>query len=325
MNRNEAKHLIEQTFNNPFGEVRFRRFIKNLLNELNEQKPFRDYHSGAYIRDAFRLYIRKYKRIGQYTDPEGNVLDVLVVELKRATSLERARTTQRNFVAWYLKNRGEKEAALVAYHTSGLEEWRFSCVRMNYKTEATESGKIKVKEELTPARRYSFLVGKNEPNHTPQQQLFPILLDDRHNPTLAQIEDAFSIEKVTKEFFQKYKDLFLRVKEALEQIVAQDARIRNEFKQKQIDTVNFAKKLLGQIVFLYFLQKKGWFGVQRGEEWGTGSKHFLRELFEKKHGDYRNFFNDILEPLFYEALRYDRSHDHDYYSRFDCRIRVKQS
>jgi hypothetical protein len=37
------------------------------------------------------------------------------------------------------------------------------------------------------------------------------------------------------------------------------------------------------IVFLYFLQKKGWFGVGRDDNWGKGSKHFLRELFEKKH------------------------------------------
>jgi Eco57I restriction-modification methylase/TaqI-like C-terminal specificity domain len=68
------------------------------------------------------------------------------------------------------------------------------------------------------------------------------------------------------------------------------------------------------------LQKKGWFGVGRDDDWGTGSKHFLRELFEKKHGDYKNLFNDILEPLFYDALRNDRSHDDGYYSRFNCKI-----
>ncbi|MBU1698017.1 MAG: Eco57I restriction-modification methylase domain-containing protein, partial [Proteobacteria bacterium] len=72
----------------------------------------------------------------------------------------------------------------------------------------------------------------------------------------------------------------------------------------------------------YFLQKKGWFGVGRDDGWGTGSKHFLRELFNKKHGDYNNFFNDILEPLFYEALRTgeDRKHEDYYYSRFNCKI-----
>jgi hypothetical protein len=68
------------------------------------------------------------------------------------------------------------------------------------------------------------------------------------------------------------------------------------------------------------LQKKGWFGVGRDDDWGTGSKHFLRKLFEKKHADYNNFYNDILEPLFYEALRRDRIDDDGYYRLFDCKI-----
>ena len=156
-----------------------------------------------------------------------------------------------------------------------------------------------------------------EQPHRPSR-LLPIIEDDRNNPTLQQLEDAFNIEKVTKEFFNKYRELYLQVKDALDGIVAKDARIKVDFDLKNVSTVDFAKKLLGQIVFLYFLQKKGWFGVKRGQEWGTGSKHFLRELFDRKHVDYKNYFNDILEPLFYEALRLERPGD--YYSRFDCRI-----
>lgn len=139
-------------------------------------------------------------------------------------------------------------------------------------------------------------------------------------PTLAELEQAFDIETVTKEFFLQYRELFMRTKEALDSVVENYPQVKADFDAKGVDTVNFAKKLLGQIVFLYFLQKKGWFGVGRDDDWGTGSKHFLRELFEKRHGDYTNFFNDILEPLFYEALRIDRSHDDDYYSRFNCKI-----
>jgi len=71
-------------------------------------------------------------------------------------------------------------------------------------------------------------------------------------------------------------------------------------------------------VFLYFLQKKGWFGVSRDEDWGRGPKDFLRRLFEKKVVPYGNFFNDVLEPLFYEALAVERTDD--FYSRFNCKI-----
>ena len=137
---------------------------------------------------------------------------------------------------------------------------------------------------------------------------------------MPELEEVFNIETVTKEFFVEYRNLFICTKEALDKEVKENARIKADFEDKGVNTVDFAKKLLGQIVFLYFLQKKGWFGVERDAEWGTGSRQFLRELFNKKHGDFKNFFNDILEHLFYDALRNDRSHDDHYYGRFNCKI-----
>ncbi len=317
MKREDAAKLVKDTFSNEFKEDRYRFFVRNLFNDLDESKAFA-YH-GSYIPDAYKNHVRQYKRIGKYTDPEGTELDVLIVYLKKETSLEKARTMQRNFIAYYLKNRGEKDAAIVAFCTDGLEDWRFSYVRMDYKTVQTESGKVKVKEELTPARRYSFLVGKNEPNHTAQQRLVPLLEDDKNNPTLSVLEKAFNIESVTKEFFNKYKGLFLKVHEELDAVVAADKKIRKEFEDKLVDTANFAKKLLGQIVFLYFIQKKGWLGVARDKAWGTGPRNFMRLLHEKAVVDYENFFNDILEPLFYEALAIDRG-EVSLYSRFKCKI-----
>ena len=319
MNKQQAQEIIRNTFESPFDINSFTEFINNLLNRIDEV-PFT--YQGNYIPDAYKQYIKKLERVGKFSDGE-NSIDLLVVTLQKETSLERARTMQRNFVAWYLNgSRGGtmKDAALVSFVSPDKTDWRFSLVKMDYKFEKTQTGKIKVREEFTPARRWSFLVGVNEKSHTAQSRLVDILANDEQDPTLEEIENAFDIETVTKEFFLKYRELFLRTKEELDRIVKKDPKIKADFEAKGVDTVNFAKKLLGQIVFLYFLQKKGWFGVGRDNDWGTGSKHFLRELFEKKHGDYNNFFNDILEPLFYEALRINRSHDDDYYSRFDYKI-----
>jgi hypothetical protein len=319
MNKQQAQQIIRATFESPFNKSRFTAFIKNLLNRIDDT-PFT--YQGNYIPDAYKQYIKTLERIGKFSDGE-NTIDILVITLQKETSLERARTMQRNFGAWYLNgSRGGvmKDAALVAYVSPDQEDWRFSLVRMDYKFEQSKTGKMKVKQDFTPARRWSFLVGANEKSHTAQSRLVNILADDEQAPTLQEIENAFDIETVTKEFFLKYRDLFIRTKEELDKVVNKDPKVRADFENKGVDTVNFAKKLLGQIVFLYFLQKKGWFGVGRDDAWGTGSKHFLRELFEKKHSGYRNFFNDILEPLFYEALRFDRSYDDDYYSRFNCKI-----
>jgi len=324
MNQEEAKRLIRETFQNSFDESRFRLFAKNLFNDLDESKASPRPFQGSYIPDAYKEHIRQYKRIGKYIDPDGNELDILIVHLKRASALDRARTRQRNFIAWYLKHRGEKDAAIVAYHTENLEDWRFSYVRMDYRTEMDEKGKVRIATELTPARRYSFLVGRNEPNHTAQQQLLPILQDDRNNPTLAELEKAFTIESVTREFFERYKELFLKLKEELDSLAEKDRKIREDFAAKNINTADFAKKLLGQIVFLYFLQKKGWLGVGKDEqrdfrEWGAGPKNFLQRLYRREIVPYDNFFNDLLEPLFYEALATDRGEE-SYYSRFRCKI-----
>lgn len=314
MQKAVANELVQQTLRGNFNKEHFIFLVKNLLNTIDESKAF---HARGYVKEKYKQQtgvIKTYERIGTYTSPEEKKIDILIVYLQKEGTIDRARTTLRNFVADYLKSRGQKDAALVAFVSPDGNDWRLSLVKMEYKF--NEKGKIK--EEFTPARRYSFLVGKKENSHTAQSRLLPLLLNDEVNPSLLDLENVFSVEQVTKEFFEKYRDLFLRLKESLDEIVKKDAKVETDLKQKNVDTVDFSKKLLGQIVFLYFLQKKGWFGVKRGNEWGSGSKHFLKELFEKKHGDYNNFFNDLLEPLFYEALRLERPGD--YYSRFDCRI-----
>jgi hypothetical protein len=162
------------------------------------------------------------------------------------------------------------------------------------------------------------LVGKNESSHTAQSCFIDILKNDDYNLKIYELEKTFSIEKVTKEFFEKYRDLFLRIKDSLDELVKKDEEIIQEFQEKGMNTVDFSKKLLGQIVFLYFLQKKGWFGVPRGKDWGEGDKKFLRNIFDIAKKENRNYFNKFLEPLFYEALRLERPKE--YYAQFSCRI-----
>ncbi|MCM8782690.1 MAG: arginine--tRNA ligase [Candidatus Omnitrophica bacterium] len=203
MHRDQAKRLIIETFENPFDKDKFAEFIANLLKTYDRTKTFT--YQGNYIPDAFKNHITSLERIGQYTYDDKEI-DLLIVRLERGTSLECARTMQRNFIAWYLKgSRGGKlkDAALVAFVSPESEDWRFSLVKMDYRFVETPTGKIKVKEEFTPAKRWSFLVGKNEKSHTAQSRFLPLLESDK-KPTLEDLEEAFNVEVVTKEFFQKY-------------------------------------------------------------------------------------------------------------------------
>lgn len=320
MNKQDAAKLLEKTFCHQFDIEHFAKFSKELFNII--QIKIED--KSPYIASQYKEYIEKCWKIGEYEDSERKKMEVLAVQLKKTSSRDRARTMQRNFVSTWL-GKMDIDGALVAFFGEDPEDWRFSFVKMEYSLVKDEDGKVKIAKELTPAKRYSYLVGINEPNHTCRTQFLDIVVEENVNPTMSAIEQAFSIEKVTKEFFEKYKELVIDVKESLDKILSKDENVKREFDKKGIETIGFSKKTLGQIVFIYFLQKKGWLGVEKQKdgsfnEWGDGPRNFLRKLYKKDIVPYDNFFNDMLEPLFYEALANDRSADNDFYSRFKCKI-----
>lgn len=313
MDKNRAVLIIEDTFDRSFNNEQFILFAQNLLNDLDKSRAHE--YRGNLIKEAFREHISQYWRVGKYTDPNGIALDVLIIEVKNETKLDKARTSLRNFVIHHLTT-FEKEYALAAFYskTDNGRNWRFSFIKLEHQTLVKE-GKIKQQKELTPARRYSFLVGEDEKCHTAKRQLLPLLQNVYNNPLVEDLEKAFSIEVVTDEFFEQYKGLFLELSE----VFGNNTALREVLEASGLDIPRFTKKLLGQIVFLYFLQKKGWLGVPAQGNWGSGEKNFLQRLYEKAEDEGKNFFRDYLQYLFYEALAKQHGED-NYYKRFDCRI-----
>ena len=117
MTKQDAIKLIDTTFNQKFDESNFLKFIKNFLNDTIEKE---NVYRGNYIKEAFREHIAQYKRIGKYIDPNADEVDILIVEVKDHSKLDKARTTLRNFVISHLDN-FEKDYALVAFYGVWLE------------------------------------------------------------------------------------------------------------------------------------------------------------------------------------------------------------
>ncbi|MBE0502110.1 MAG: Eco57I restriction-modification methylase domain-containing protein [Desulfuromonadales bacterium] len=320
MDKKQAQQLIENIFKGPFDRERYQHFLQNFLNKIEPGSRGGKHYTGNLIPEAFNQHVNQYWCLGKYIDPDGEELDLLVVEVKTFTKLERARTALRSFAVNRLKQ-FEKPASLIAFYAKddGGADWRFSFVKIEHEAYKDDKGKVKLKQELTPAKRHSFLVGKHENSHTACKQLLPVLTMDYADPRIDEIEAAFSIEKVTDEFFDQYKALFQKLSEQLKK--------QHFFKcanEEEIDQAvsRFAKKLLGQIVFLYFLQKKGWLGAAQGKNWGEGSKRFMRERYEQIAQIGCSYYHDFLQYLFYEALACERKGQDDpgYYERFFCRI-----
>ena len=350
---NDKKRTIfEETLTQAYSYESYRRFLGELLNHV-QFKP----QIAKEPYNTFSVAIKNYVHIGDYEGGDHQKIALFSVCLKNDKSIENARSMQRTFVKSLLEN-SNCAGALVAFYTDAApSRWRLSMVRMDY---GFTNGKISV--ELTPAKRYSYLVGEGEPCHTAKERLYPIFVEDDVGPGLDDLEEAFSVEAVTKEFFAQYREKYLSVKEFLEH----NTDFVREAASRGFNSEQFAKKLMGQLVFLYFIQKKGWLGVNafpkilseraykdaffqpgqkpkelmprvyrkdatgeirldasalrglsaddeialskivQGGAWGDGPKDFMRQLFNdcKKRG--KNFFDDYLEPLFYEGLNQNR-------------------
>ena len=246
---NEQKRKIfEGTLTDAFDHERYVKFLRELLDNMQIVAPNREVKPWS----TFSVAIDHYRHIGNYVGKDNNKIALFSICLIKDKNLENARSMQRTFVKMLLES-SDCAGALAAFYTKDdSDKWRLSLVRLDY-----EFSKGKLSERLTPAKRYSYLVGKGEPCHTAQERLYPIFVADDLNPSLDDLEEAFSVEAVTKDFFAQYREKYLELKEYLDC----NADFNAEAEARGFDSEQFAKKLMGQIVFLYFIQKKGWLGV----------------------------------------------------------------
>lgn len=367
---NTVINKVENILTSEYTISNFVEFVQEVFSNIEFVAP--DKFNKEYSN--FSSHIEGATHVGNYTDPEGNSIIIAAVQLKSRAYVENSRSVQRNYAKKLIEN-AASEAAFIAFYTEGESKWRISFVRLDYEMKF-ENGKMRTSQDLTPAKRYSYLVGRDEPCHTAIDR-FKIFIEDNNSmPTLDQMEDVFSVEAVTNEFFKLYCEKFHQVREHLES----NEDFIEEAKQHNFTAAQFTKKLMGQIVFLYFLQKKGWLGVNalpktmtekeyknafysrgaksreiipiayrqnpedelfylmpkglatlndedetilaqcvKGQPWGTGPKNFMRKLFETSQKKGANFFDDYLEPLFYNALNVNRG-EQGYDPILHCRI-----
>lgn len=236
------------TLTSAYNQEKYLLFLKEFLVNIQIIAPNKDVKPW----NTFSAAVDHYYHIGNYVGDDGKKVALFSVCLKNDRNLENARSMQRGFVKSLLENSDCAGALVAFYNAEELDKWRLSLVRMDY-----EFSKGKISAKLTPAKRYSYLVGDKEPCHTAQERLYPIFRDDSRNPNLDDLEEAFSVEAVTRGFFDKYKEKYLDLKESLDN----NAEFVAEAEARGFNSEQFAKKLMGQIVFLYFIQKKGWLGV----------------------------------------------------------------
>ena len=265
-----SKDNLRQIFQQPFNQEGWQNMLRHYFHatELKAERERIDdtpddekgYFLGAIdTTDNYRI------GLFYYQIQHGNVA--------------RKRVGLRNLVKSFINpDWGEFDAALVVFDSSSV--WRLSFV-------------CDIKGENTAAKRFTYVFGESDNYYNTPVGRFDAL--QRNGISFENIKDAFSVERLNKDFFNGYKDRYVKFLK----------HINDDTK----DNRDYVKKLMGRLVFLQFLQKKGWMGVPANQQgWNGGDKFYLNHLIERYDGNDR-LLSDVLEPLFFNTLNERRTND----------------
>jgi hypothetical protein len=250
------------------------------------------------INETERNFIVRATSLGAASDGDAGLdLDVLVVELASGHSVHSSRSAQRALLTRLLRQQ-QREAALAAFYCRDSGSWRVSFVHLTW--QHGEDGKVKT-EVLAPLRRYSFVVGRGEPVHTATSQLLH-LVELQRPPTLDEIEQAFSIERVTKEFYQRIAILFSKLtggqRRVGGQLVAYEAALHLPSRVSPEELQRFAVRLIGRLLFAWFLTKKH---PDKGIPLMPPELLSIESVDRAIHSK-QLYYHDVLERVFFEVL-----------------------
>lgn len=251
--------------------------------------------------------IKSIAQIGDVLLDDGKQLAVIEVEVGDDINLLKNRVGLRNRVAKFIDQ--DRAHGVLAVFSSGNPEYRFSFTAR----ETIFDEEIGMVEKETATKRFTYVLGPGETCNTAAER-FERLSQKSEAIKLEDIVEAFSVEKLNKEFFNSYKVHYVRF---CGHLLAEETRsetyqlfdiqqVSDAAEQTQLEKPvrDFVKRLLGRIVFLHFLQKKGWMGCPAGQtDWTGGDSDFLHNYF-KTTEDQSRYHSQRLLPLFYEALNH---------------------
>ncbi|WP_334087625.1 Eco57I restriction-modification methylase domain-containing protein, partial [Helicobacter typhlonius] len=295
----ESSKTLDIFLNNAYKHEHFQNFIIESfgkdINIKTEQRTPYDKHNSI---------ITSYSQMCENITLDSQSLSIYAF---KTTSIN-AKITLHKEIAEIIKNQPEINAMLAVFYDES-KEFRLSLVTQGFDYE-------KNKTTFSNLRQQSFTLGENTKTKTAKLQLQGFLDKEK---TLKNLQEAFSTEPISKEFYRDYERLYKDLSQKLCQNQATFNVLDNYEGLNGEKAVNaFVKKLLGRIVFLYFLQKKGWLGVAQNASYGTGDKNFLFSIFSKATQNNESFYTKYLCPLFFETLNTERKND--YSPHFDCKI-----
>jgi adenine-specific DNA-methyltransferase len=284
---------------------------KEWINVLRENFGLKEIFIPKSVKiNADQNLAAEYFIIGRLITKDEREIGIYEVPVNSAVKIERNKVGLRNLLKEVYAN--DVDGAFVVFDQK--KKWRFSYV--SEISVRNEEGKREKKK--TDPKRYTYLMGEGERCKTASDRFTKLKTTTDlfgEGITLKAIEDAFSVEKLSKNFFDEYRrhygffTKYLTGKDENNKETGKShAFLKSVFKGNEKEARDFIKKMLGRIVFLYFLEKKGWLGVPEDKSWGHGDENFLSNLFNDCN-EQENFYQQVLVPLYFSTLNEERTND----------------
>jgi hypothetical protein len=302
MKERELKDILRKDFD---FEVNWKPLFSILFSKVqyfsNPSNPFSENEK-----------VKSGKQTGIVKLDDDKSIAIFEVEVDDSIRIDRNRQGLREIAIKHI-DQNITHGAFVFFYSKNQADYRFSFIA-KWSELDLETGEFKKGE--TKPKRYTYLLGDNEACTTAAKRLL-ILIEkkDNQNTGIKEIIDAFSVESLNKEFFKTYKEHYERFwrfianpDNGFRNILLDKDDNKDEVKREK-PIRDFAKKLLGRIVFLHFLQKKGWMGCSpHTKKWEIGDKQFMQQLFAD-FSDKSHFHSQCLTKLFFNTLNTRRPND----------------
>ena len=276
---------------------------RNIIKEILPKTEFFITTSSQKLFESEKL-VEKAFQFGTIELSKSEKVALIDVQLKEDKPVARNKVELRELASKALG--GSFQGLLVLFHSPNQADYRLSFIS---KTSGfTEDGEY-VTTQTSP-KRYTYVLGENESCTTATSRLFGLT---EKNVSLEDLTQAFNVEKLNNDFFKGYEEQYKKfwhyINGQLEYRNVLVDKEQTDIYKMEKPIRDFAKKLLGRIVFLYFLQKKGWLGVPaNASNWKGGDSEFIKNLFKNTENK-ANFYSEYLVKLFFNTLNQERSND----------------
>jgi len=295
MERDALKHILQNPYKRELWikTVQFLSGQKNALTIFVEPK-----HISLHTKKQQEI-VRELIQLGTLKTTDNVELPIFEIQLQENVKIEYNRVGVNELIKEYILRDAQKGAIATYYHRDNLpQEWRFSFIS---KYGASDYFDEAESIETTP-KKYTYIFGTPEAHRTALERLFNL---KQSSFNLEDFFEAFNVEPVSKNFFKEYKNFYLDIVHHIATTYNRQIFETSDAETEKVDLEirNFVKRLLGRLVFLYFLQKKNWLGATN-KNYEDGEHNFLENLF---NGDYGNinrelFYGDWLSKIFFNAL-----------------------